>query len=156
MLKPIDPEYRAWVNARLAEDWGAPMVVSRGRLTDTREIPGFVWAEGAEILGAVTYCIRGSACEIVTLDSYAPGRGIGTALIEAVKRAARAQGCTRLWLITINDNAHAIRFYQMKGFDIAAVHLNAMEEARKRKPGIPPTGMDGIPLRHEIEFAMDL
>jgi hypothetical protein len=39
---------------------------------------------------------------------------------------------------------------------MARIYRNAMDVSRKRKPFIPLTGMDGIPLRHEIEFEMDL
>ena len=39
---------------------------------------------------------------------------------------------------------------------MVAVHPNAMEESRRLKPEIPPTGNDGIPIRDEIEFEMVL
>ena len=90
--------------------------------------------------------------EIVSIDSTHPGRGVGTALIEAVKKEARRQGCRRLWLITTNDNLNALRFYQKRGFALVAVHRNAIEISRRLKPEIPLTGHDGIPLRDEIEL----
>ena len=45
--------------------------------------------------------------------------GAGTALLEAIERVARDAGCTRLWLITTNDNVDALRFYQRRGFRLA-------------------------------------
>jgi ribosomal protein S18 acetylase RimI-like enzyme len=69
---------------------------------------------------------------------------------------AREVGCKRLWLITTNDNLHALRFYQRRGMHIAAVHVNALEESRRIKPEIPLMGMDGIPLRDEIELEIML
>jgi len=39
---------------------------------------------------------------------------------------------------------------------IAAVHVNAIERNRRLKPEIPLTGMDGIPIRDEIELEMVL
>jgi hypothetical protein len=63
-------------------------------------------------------------------------------------------GCTRLWLITTNDNLHALRFYQKRGFMLVAVHRNAVEQSRKLKPEIPLYGKDGIPIRDEIELEM--
>jgi GNAT superfamily N-acetyltransferase len=104
----------------------------------------------------VTYHIEGDACEIVSLDSLVEGIGIGAALIEAVKDAALAAGCTRLWLITTNDNLHALRLYQKRGFVLAALHRNALEVSRRLKPQIPLVGLDGIPLRDEIELEMRL
>jgi ribosomal protein S18 acetylase RimI-like enzyme len=81
---------------------------------------------------------------------------VGSALIEAATQAARRVGCRRLWLITTNDNTHALRFYQKRGFVIAAIHVNALEKARRLKPEIPLIGEDGIPLRDEIELEMIL
>ena len=50
------------------------------------------------------------ACEVVTLNSLQPGRGVGTALLDAVAQAATAAGCERLWLVTTNDNLAALCF----------------------------------------------
>jgi hypothetical protein len=49
-----------------------------------------------------------------------------------------------------------LRFYQKRGFVIAAIHVNALEKARRLKPEIPLIGEDGIPLRDEIELEMIL
>jgi RimJ/RimL family protein N-acetyltransferase len=104
----------------------------------------------------LTYHIDGDACEIVTIDSLVPNAGIGTALIEAVRRAAQRAGCRRLWLITTNDNTVALRFYQKRGFVLAALYPNAVARSRQVKPEIPLTGNDGIPIRDEIELEMTL
>ena len=34
--------------------------------------------------------------------------------------------------------------------------INALDESRKIKPEIPLTGMDGIPMKHEIELELIL
>jgi RimJ/RimL family protein N-acetyltransferase len=91
-----------------------------------------------------------------SLHSVEQGSGVGSALIEAVKKAAIAARCKRMWLITTNDNTAAMRFYQKRGFVLVAVHRNALERSRKLKPEIPLVGMDGIPLRDEIELEMIL
>jgi hypothetical protein len=49
-----------------------------------------------------------------------------------------------------------LRFYQKQGFRLVAVHRNAVEKSRELKPGIPSIGMDGIPIRDEVELEMDL
>jgi ribosomal protein S18 acetylase RimI-like enzyme len=82
--------------------------------------------------------------------------GIGTALIDAVRDVAERAGCTRLWLVTTNDNLDALRFYQRRGFVLAALHRDAIEAARTLKPGIPAVGEYGIPIRDEIEMEMAL
>ena len=91
--------------------------------------------------------IAGDACEIVTLDSLIEGQGIGTTLIEAVKAAAEAAGCRRLWLVTTNDNLHTLGFYQKRGFRLVAVHPGAVDAERRLKPEIPLIGNDGIPIQ---------
>jgi len=48
------------------------------------------------------------------------------------------------------------RSYQQRGFVLAAIHRNALEQSRKLKPEIPLVGSDGISLRDEIELEMML
>jgi ribosomal protein S18 acetylase RimI-like enzyme len=55
-----------------------------------------------------------------------------------------------------NDNLHALRFYQKRGFVLVALHRNALEASRKLKPEIPLVGIDGIPIRDEIELELVL
>ncbi|UCF27229.1 MAG: GNAT family N-acetyltransferase, partial [Chloroflexota bacterium] len=78
--------------------------------------------------------------------------GIGSALITKAVETAELEGCYRVWLITTNDNIPALRFYQKRGFRLVAIHLNALDNSRKLKPEIPQDGLDGIPLRDEIEL----
>ena len=94
--------------------------------------------------------------EILSLDSLREKNGIGTALINKVIEVAKNKDCTRIKLITTNDNLSALRFYQKRGFEMARLYRNAVEESRIVKPQIPLTGEDGIPIRHEIELEMYL
>ena len=55
-------------------------------------------------------------------------------------------------MITTNDNLPALGFYQKRGFDMVSLHRNALSQSRKLKPEIPLIGLNGIPLRHEIEL----
>jgi N-acetylglutamate synthase-like GNAT family acetyltransferase len=153
-IRSLHEEDRAWVEEFVRERWGAPIVVSRGRVYRPRNLPGFVAVEGAETIGLLTYSIEGDACEVVTIDSLVEGAGIGSALVEAVKEAARAAGCRRLWFITTNDNLPMLRFSQKRGFSLVAVHRNALNESRKLKPGISLVGLEGIPLRDELELEL--
>jgi GNAT superfamily N-acetyltransferase len=53
----------------------------------------------------------------VTLETRQhEGRGIGTALLDAAKRWAQAQGCSRLSLMTGASNARARALYAKLGF----------------------------------------
>ena len=62
----------------------------------------------------------------------------------------------KLWLMTTNDNTPAMRFYQRRDFELVAFHRDAVSESRKIKSSIPDMGLDGIPIRHEIEMEYEL
>lgn len=131
-------------------------MVTRGRLFDLTTLPGFVALAGERPVGLLTYHISDGGCEVTSLNSGYPGGGVGSALIEAARETAEKAGCWRLWLITTNDNLHALRFYQRRGFTLVAVHQDSLREARRLKPEIPFIGLDGIPLRDEIELEIRL
>jgi len=155
-IRLLTPADRDWVRRKIIETWGAETVVVHQTVYHPAELPGFIAEAEGEIAGLLTYHLEGEACEIVTLDTWRTGLGVGTALIETVKQAAGREKCRRLWLVTTNDNLPALRFYQKRGFVIAAVHVNSIEKDRRLKPEIPLTGMDGIPIRDEIELEMML
>src|ERR671933_246460 len=73
-----------------------------------RELPGFVAFLDGQRVGLASYAVRGDECELVTMQSLREGRGVGRALLDAVRDAAVKAGCTRLWLITTNDNVRAL------------------------------------------------
>lgn len=155
-VRPLIDTDRAWANQLIAKEWGSSLMVSRGILYDMTIFPGFVAWRGPERVGLLTYRIAGHECEVMSLDSRAEGIGVGSALLAAVQTAAQLAGCSRLWLITTNDNVHALRFYQKRGFRLAALYPNALEASRRLKPQIPLIGLEGIPLRDEIELEIIL
>lgn len=155
-IRPLTPADRERVRELITQRWGAAIVVAHHVVYRPHELPGFAAWRGDEIIGLVTLHVAGNACEIVTLDAMQSGAGIGTALIDEAKAFARQANCTRLWLITTNDNLSALRFYQKREFVLVAVHRNALEKSRRLKPQIPLIGNDGIPLRDEIELEMIL
>lgn len=155
-ILPLEEERRDWARTLIRERWGSALVVTRGRVHDTSCLPGFVAVSGGRPVGLATYNLAGGECELVSLDSLREGLGIGTELVKAIARAARAAGSKRLWLITTNDNVAAVRFYQKRGFHIDAIHLGALEESRRLKPEIPLEGIDGIPITDEIELELAL
>jgi ribosomal protein S18 acetylase RimI-like enzyme len=153
-IRPISEVAPQRIIDFLQQRWGSQVVISRGQMYDAGSLPGYFACHHERIIGVATYHIAGDACELVTLDSEVEEIGVGTALITAVKQAALAANCRRLWLITTNDNLHALGFYQKQGFRITAVHPNALDISRQLKPQIPLIGQDGIPLRDEIELEM--
>lgn len=155
-IRPIAPDDKTWIDRFIAERWGANFVVAHGDIFYPGDLAGFVAEKVDEKIGLVTYQIAGYGCEIITLDSTCPNIGVGTALVNAVASVAQKSGGTRLWLITTNDNLHALRFYQKRGFELVAVHRNAVARSRQLKPGIPLIGDNGVPIRDEIELEMNL
>ncbi|MBD3216962.1 MAG: GNAT family N-acetyltransferase [candidate division Zixibacteria bacterium] len=155
-IRSLNQDDREWLKQFMVDAWGSEKVVSRGIIHEAYLLPGFKASIGSEPAGIVTYNIEADQCEIVTLDSMIENAGAGWANIQAVADTARKAGCKRLWLITTNDNMHALKYYQKRGFIIAAIHVNAIEHSRKLKPQISSIGMDGIPLRDEIELEMKL
>ena len=109
-VRPVSSADRRWARGLLRRRWGTEVIVSRGRTHDAGELPGFIAESLGKRKGLVTYRISNRSCEIVTLDSLAQGRGLGSALIRATIRAAQRAGCSRVWLITTNDNVRALRF----------------------------------------------
>jgi ribosomal protein S18 acetylase RimI-like enzyme len=155
-ITSLDDTNRRWAHELIAQQWGGMTMVSRGQLYDMRAFPGLVAILEGERVGLLTYRIEGAQCEVMSLDSLREGLGIGRALLREVQDIARSAGCRRLWLITTNDNLHALRFYQRWGFTLAALHVNALAASRALKPSIPLIGIDDIPLRDEIELEMAL
>jgi ribosomal protein S18 acetylase RimI-like enzyme len=138
------------------EHWGGEEMVSRGHVYRPEQLEGFVVEESDEWIGLLTFFITDRECEVTSLDSLREGRGIGSGLIDKAIEEARARNCRRLFLITTNDNLNALGFYQKRGFEIVSVYRGAVNESRKRKPGIPLIGFNNIPLRDEIELEMSL
>ena len=155
-IRPTDEHDRSFIRKLITPRWKAEAVVVHGEIFYPAELPGFIAEQDNEILGLITYKISDVQCEIITLDSLKEGQGIGTQLIEAVKVKAIETNCTRVGVITTNDNLPALGFYQKHGFKIKTVATNAVESSRLLKPSIPQTGFQGIPIRDEIELEMSL
>jgi N-acetylglutamate synthase-like GNAT family acetyltransferase len=153
-VRPLTTEDSAWVEQALMKLWGDTIMVAHGKVYHPQTLPGFIAILKGNRVGLLTYALEEEQCEIVTLDSMKPGIGIGTLLINAVTQAARSAGCKRLWLITTNDNLHALRFYQKRGFRLVTVHRNAVDAARQLKPRILLIGNNQIAIHDEIELEM--
>ena len=151
-IRPLVEGDKAWVASFHAEQWGSAVSITRGKSYQADKFPGFIAMNQNRKAGLALYRVDGKECEIMSMNSLVEGIGIGSALVDAVKDAAVKAGCKRLWLITTNDNTKALRFWQKRGFKLAAVYPGAIEKSRLIKPEIPLTGNDGIPIRDEIEL----
>ena len=148
----IEAHDRDWLVTAL-EEWGMRRLVSRERLTaDASVFPGFVAELDGERAGFALLRRVGDELEVIALQSLEERRGVGTALLRAVEAEAQATGCRRAWLVTTNDNLDAIRFYQRRGWELVALHRDAVTRGRALKPELAEIGAFGIALRHELEF----
>ena len=169
IVRPLERADREWVAHFLDDRWGTTTIVSRGKMRYGHLLEGLVAVRDMEQpedadeadedseapqerVGLLTIEYDSRQCEILTLDALVEAQGIGTLLLESLEERAREAGLARLWLVTTNDNLTALAFWQKRGYELVAVHRNAIAAARRVKPQIPITGKNGIPIRDEIEL----
>ena len=153
-VRPLTDSDRPALRALLEDAWGLPVVSISDVYDDPSPLPGFVAEDGTGPVGYLTYRIDGDDCEVLTINAVVESKGTGQALMDAVRDAAVAAGCRRLWLMTTNDNVRAIAFYQRWGMDLAALHRNFADTVRAAKPAVDTTGPAGIEFRHALEFEL--
>ena len=83
---------RPWVKELMEVEWGGSIVVSRGRVHEPSNLPGFIALDGDRPVGLVTYNIDDRSCELVTINSFKEGIGVGAALVESVVVKAKKMG----------------------------------------------------------------
>jgi protein-L-isoaspartate(D-aspartate) O-methyltransferase len=148
-IRPADAADTTWINDLLHERWGSATVTVHGEAIDAAQLPALV-AEPQR--GLTTYRRLDDDAELVTFDAVPRGSGTGTALLEALTRKLRAEGCVRLWLTMTNANLSALRFYLRRGFRLCGVRYGAVDRARELKPSIPLVGEHGIPVHDELDL----
>jgi len=137
----------------MEDEFGGCLQARRGELIDVLALPGFVAEKDGRPVGLVTYRREDGDCELAFIAAFERHRGIGTALLESLLEAVA--GCERIWLVTTNDNLDALRFYQRRGFRLAALRPGAVNDSRRRlQPQIGAVGQFGIPLRDELELEL--
>lgn len=149
-----DAKHQKWVKEYMKENWGSTLLVSRGKIYNTSEMPALIAIKDGNFCGLLVYREEGEQIEIMSIDAMPQFEGIGTQLINSLKEWAIEKKFKRIWLITTNDNVDALRFYQRRGFSLVKVHKNAVTEARRLKPSIPLIGYYNIPIKDEIELEL--
>ncbi len=72
-----------------------------------------------------------------------------------MRERAAELGCSRIFVITTNDNVEALRFYQRRGFRLAELRAGDVDRSRRElRPEIPEVGEFGIEIRDEIELEL--
>lgn len=155
-IRDVLSQDRKWIVEVLVDAWSSTRVVSRGVIHQANDLPGIIATRNKENIGLLIYNIVDSDFEIVTLNSMRKREGIGTALIHRAEEIGRIKGCSRMWVVTTNDNSDALKFYQELGFQIRAIHKDAIVHSRLLKPEIPLVGKNDIPITDEIELEKKL
>lgn len=155
-LRDKIPTDDGWMTHIATKLWGSVQIISKKHTYNIVKLSNCIGEVNGKPVGFISYTKEGRSCEIVALYCAIENQGIGTALIDRVKEAAKIDGCNTVWVMTTNDNTQALRFYQKRGFVIKAIRTNVMEEQRKVKPTIPLLGNDTIPIRDEIELEICL
>ncbi|MCL5438579.1 MAG: GNAT family N-acetyltransferase [Patescibacteria group bacterium] len=155
-IRPLQKKDSEWINKVTKKNWGSSKIVSRGKIHRVDLLPGFIAEKDGKNIGLILYNTENNECEIIVLNSFEKGIGIGSSLIESVKEIAKSSNCKRVWVVTTNDNLEAQRFYKNRGFRLVKIYPDAIKESRKLKPEIPFIGKGGIPIEDEIEFEIIL
>jgi GNAT superfamily N-acetyltransferase len=156
VVRPYAVGDRRWAEGLLEENMGGSRVARLGEVIDPVELPGLVAERDGERLGLLTYIV-GDQLEVLSLHCRVENVGAGSALLAAAAELARGRGCRRLWLLTTNDNLHALGFYQRRGLRLCALHAGALDRDRALKPEIPQVNPDNrIPMRDLLELELPL
>lgn len=146
----------AWLANLWDQEWGGQSMVSQNRVYHLDTLAKLVAVEDGRLVGAVTWAVHRTSAEIVSLNAQVENRGIGSALMAAAEARLRAQGVTRVFLITTNDNLTALAFYQKRGYRLTALFPEAVDRARRLKPSIPFKAANGMPIRDELRLEKSL
>lgn len=155
-IRPLARPDLEWFRSLMDDHWGGQIQVENGRGFRPAEQDGFVALEDGRRVGVVTYELDGPACRIGLLESLREGRGVGRALVDAVRAEARRRGCDAVRVTTTNENARAQGFYEKLEFVLVEVRPGAVTRSRKIKPTIPSSSEDGTSITDEIEYELRL
>lgn len=151
-MRPALPSDEAWIREVIVREWAGPLIERTDEFIDATTLPAMVAQSGGERVGLMTLLTHDDHLEVFTLNSFAEGMGVGSALLEAADAEALRLGVGEVRLFTVNHNLRALRFYQRRGYRMWAVHRDTITRARAVKPMIPLVSDDGIPICDEIEL----
>src|SRR5205807_350899 len=110
-LRPIRPADRRVVERLLIESWGAARVdaLALNTMIDASVLPGWLAEADGRVVGLLTYTANDDLLDVITINTYRNGLGIGAALLAKLD-------APRIRVVTTEDNTHALNFYQRNGF----------------------------------------
>ena len=151
-IRKLEDQDSDWAERLISSLFGSSRVVSGRILHETNLLPGLVAEDEATRIGLLQYRIENSRCEVVILIAVRKREGVGTALLQALRRTEEVSKCSRIWLITSNNNKRGQAFYGAMGMVQCAVYPNAIADSRKLKPENPEHDKEGRAVTDEIEY----
>jgi GNAT superfamily N-acetyltransferase len=147
---------RAFLEELLRLRWSGGALMLRGKIIHPRDVEALAAYHDGKLAGVATWLMEGPVIYLATLNNISGQRGVGMALLEAMKEFGREKRAALLRVIVTNDNLNALGFYQRRGFRIIAVSPGAIDTIRSLMPNIPDIGANRIPIRDEIELEIAL
>jgi ribosomal protein S18 acetylase RimI-like enzyme len=136
--------------------WSDGTIFVRGRLLGPPDVEAFGAYLNDRLQGIVTWRVEEGTLYLLTMNNITDRRGVSTALVRAVMAMGREKGFKFMRALLTNDNWPGFRFYQKRGFRLVGVHTGVVDMMRQIKPSIPEKGVDGIPMRDELELEIVL
>lgn len=156
-VRPAGEADKDWLLDVLKTEWGGPWIERTDEYIDASVLPAFIAHVECHKVGLITLLEGLDHLEIMTLNSFREGCGVGSALVQAAESRARARDLPEARVFTSNDNLHALGFYERRGYRLWAVHRDSITRARAyRKPQIPLKANNGILIADEIELRKPL
>lgn len=156
-IRSTTPTDKYWINELIIKEWGSDFIVTaQNKRYMPKDLPGLIAVENNEKVGLLTYVIENSECRIITINSFKQNKGVGSLLLDSLKKLIKEMNLKKIIVETTNDNLNALKFYQKRGFQITTLYPNAMDQVRKIKPQTPLLGKQGIPLRDIIKLELKL
>jgi ribosomal protein S18 acetylase RimI-like enzyme len=90
-----------------------------------------VAAAGKRIVGSVIGGFDGRRGLVyhLAVDGQYRGNGIGTALMDSLEERLHAKGCLKCYLLVVDDNDEAARYYEQRGWEAMKVTIYGKELA---------------------------
>ncbi len=136
--------------------WSDGTIFVRGRMLRPRDVEAFGAYLDDRLQGVATWRIEDGLLYMLTVNNITDQRGVATALLDRMMGMAREHGLPCLRVVITNDNWPAFRFYQKRGFCLVDLHVGVVAMMRRDAPSIPVCGVEGIPMRDELELEIAL
>lgn len=155
-IRPVTEMDRPYLIELVNYFWNEMEIECFDRTYQAADIPAYVACDEREIVGVASYARHEDAINLVALH-VAPqwqGRGVANSLLGAlIDAACREDGVNQIVVATSNDNLLALGFYQRLGFVITNILPGRVVE---QHGGVELVGFAGIPVRDEIQLALQL